>query len=354
MKYSSVPGVYNLPPEMAESLVHLEIEDWQYKFVCVKTSTPLSFVEAETETVKILVPVSSEFYHVIVDTLSMVLRLHRDYSGSGSGGMEFIFYVPSDCGNSVKSVLALLYKYLDAEGRSYKVMSVGTKGGSGNGRSETLRLRNYVLLDRDMWGLTLRNTLADVREMADALIKYVSVEGKGKGEGEGLRKVYVSRSSVEVPELNVFVNPWESGGSTGSGEGHLNDLRMVDAWKLDEYFAGLGFEVITPEKDFGSFEEQVAYMSGVGVLVGISGAGLVNSIFMPEGGVVVELQAELVAEWNETSEIVQQLLHTMYVGMSYVKRHTYIGVPTDRRDPEGAIEAFELSVGKALDLRFVL
>ncbi len=78
-----------------------------------------------------------------------------------------------------------------------------------------------------------------------------------------------------------------------SRRGHAGRL-LVNEAALEARLRSLGVRVIRPERL--SVAEQAAAMAGTGVLIGASGAGLANLLFLPRGARVVEIRPEPVRE----------------------------------------------------------
>lgn len=103
-----------------------------------------------------------------------------------------------------------------------------------------------------------------------------------------------------------------------------DDIRMNDEDKLIQYFEKIGFECISPES-FESMEEQILFFSEVKTIVSVTTAGLLNSIFMPQGSKVIELSVPMIAGG------VESLHSNLYSGISFAKNHKYISIPTMRK-----------------------
>ena len=103
-----------------------------------------------------------------------------------------------------------------------------------------------------------------------------------------------------------------------------DDIRMDNEDKVINYFEKLGFECISPE-NFKSIEEQIRFFSEVKTIVSVTTAGLLNTVFMPQGSKVIELAVPMVAGRTES-------LHSnLYSGISFAKNHKYIAIPTMRK-----------------------
>ena len=66
---------------------------------------------------------------------------------------------------------------------------------------------------------------------------------------------------------------------------------IANQQETEEILFDLGFEKLEPDKL--SLEEQIAVFSETKILLGVHGAGLTNSVFMPEGAVLYELHPSI-------------------------------------------------------------
>ncbi len=133
------------------------------------------------------------------------------------------------------------------------------------------------------------------------------------------KKVYVGRKKVTrtKTEYQMF------GNTDKSNLLFTDDKRLDNEEIMEKFFQSLGFEIIYPE-DFGSFEDQIKYFSTVKVLAGVTSAGLINAIFMPRGGTVLELSTPLLA-------IGREAVHHFYREISFLKQHTFISITNFRK-----------------------
>ena len=170
--------------------------------------------------------------------------------------------------------------------------------------------------------LSLQDVLVSVKKIQEHLNVDTSLEP--------FRRVYLSRVHLAKEKSETY--PIFQG-----GENRFNsDIRMENEDVLVDYFKSKGYEVIVPEQDFKTFEDQVRYFNEVKVLVSVSGSGLANQIFMQEGTYVIDLGAELVFPSNSVGSF-QILDNAHWLSNSYINHQIFISVPT-RRDPHKAIE----------------
>lgn len=146
------------------------------------------------------------------------------------------------------------------------------------------------------------------------------------------KKVYVSRKKVTrtKSDLQLF------GGLSKERLLFADDKRIDDEDKLEQFFKNLGFEILCPE-DFGCFEDQIKYFDNVRVLAGVTTAGLINAVYMPRGGTVLELSTPLLGNGRES-------IHHFYKEISFVKQHTYISI-TNFRNAQNIINYINKNKG---------
>ena len=97
------------------------------------------------------------------------------------------------------------------------------------------------------------------------------------------KKVYLSRKKYDFDKDNQYSAMKEM-----NLLGRINNLRIDDEEKLENFFKSLGFEIVYPE-DFLTFLDQVEYFYQVKTLVGITGTGLMNCIFMQPNNNLIEI-----------------------------------------------------------------
>lgn len=139
------------------------------------------------------------------------------------------------------------------------------------------------------------------------------------------KKVYLSRKKYDSDkELDL---------SSNKMIGRVNGLRIDDEQKMEDFFKKMNFEIVYPE-DFLTFEDQINYFYEVKTLVGITGTGLMNSIFMQPGSNILELVTyHVLPQHNEVNhenyikfgEYILTQEHP-YCVMANEKNHLYIAI----------------------------
>jgi hypothetical protein len=257
---------------------------------------------------KYLIFLYREFYHIFVDTLPLVLKVVE-----ADPNAHIVFHTFGE-DTDIRNFMLRLFSRL---GIKYTHVAIPDDPDRGPVDVPICRIRNfsYYMPEDKLTIPGLWYTLTDVMAGANLVLE------QSTGVESGIlpyRKVYLSRSKV----TNLY----------------RDDVRVSGESVLEEYFAGLGYEICYPE-DFSSFQEQVDFMSEVKVLVAPTGSGLINQLMMPSGGVVVELRCEMV--FAEDNAFQNKQMMADYPNFAYIKGHTYIAVPNPSRSASEAIAGFE-------------
>ena len=169
-----------------------------------------------------------------------------------------------------------------------------------------LHINNFFIVE------SFRGTLQSMRDSLEFIEYTVGVVDEEKSPN---RKVYVSRSKTEKKYYRK------------DGELITLDKRIDDEYILENFFKSHGYEIVSPE-DFSNIQEQMSYFRDVRVLIGLSGGGLTNHMFMQNGQTVVELATQIKPGYIPgVSKEETRSYHMEYIAMSYVKHHTYIVMP---------------------------
>lgn len=274
--------------------------------------------------VKVLIMVAEKFYHFFVDSLSLILKVHKS-----NPEVRFVLYLQRAIhSREYENFLILLFKILDGEGVTYTVISTLAN----QDLAPVYRYKNYVLLDDRTIHLHEVVSMVDVKYAAEISVKYSKHHDVPEHiyNKPPLRKVYLTRGG-----RGRQVAPTEEG-----YEYYKDDLRMHDEDKLERFFAEKGYEIIEPETKFKTIMEQIAYMRQVKTLVSVTSSGLTNMLFMQPNQTVIEIQVEIVQQNGTTNEqypIFIQRLHPFYQVLSFIKEHTFLSIPS-HRDPDIVIE----------------
>lgn len=104
--------------------------------------------------------------------------------------------------------------------------------------------------------------------------------------------------------------------------------RIDDEISLENFFRESGFEIVIPE-NFIALEDQINYFYNVKTLVGISGSGLANALFMQNNTNMVELVTTMMSMLvdPETNELDYQEYHGhFYSAIAFQKDQNYFGI----------------------------
>jgi hypothetical protein len=287
-------------------------------------STELDFVDTNemiSDEIKVLIYVQDTIYHFFIDSLTMILKIHKEHSN-----IKFVLYLQRARGTKgIDNFYELLFLILDGQGVNYTTVSTVP----GKDYAPVYKFNNYVRIDRQVNIHHLMSFL-DVEYMADIAIKYSRKYMNATESVEPFRKLYISRGNA----------PSDLGPIEEDYPDYRDDLRMNDALKLEEFFVSQGYEAFSPEKKFGSIMEQIVYMSEVKTLASITSSGLANMIFMRPNQTIIEVQAELVQvmRFEKDSYVYpKQQIHNYYSTLSFMRQHTHISIPS-RRDPDKVIK----------------
>ncbi|MFZ9376628.1 MAG: glycosyltransferase 61 family protein [Candidatus Fonsibacter ubiquis] len=133
-------------------------------------------------------------------------------------------------------------------------------------------------------------------------------------KNQATKKVYVSRSAMQG-QKNDYQLFHENNKEDFM---FFDDIRVDNENILEQYFKSLNFEIVYPET-FKSFEDQLLYFSEAKTLVGLTGAGLWNGLFMPRGSKIFELTTPLATHGVE-------YIHNYYKCLGFAKNHKYIAI----------------------------
>lgn len=99
------------------------------------------------------------------------------------------------------------------------------------------------------------------------------------------------------------------------------DYRCDDHEKLEQIFLKNGFEICYPETQFKTFSEQVTYFNETKILCGLSGGGLINSVFMQSGNKVLELLTSFKFSYITNPNDIIEELHEYYLHIAFLRKH---------------------------------
>lgn len=276
--------------------------------------------------VKILLHVSKTFYHFFIDSLPIIMKMHKEHPGA-----RLILYIDKyEPNEGYDKILSFLFKLLDTMEVKYSTVPTCP----GYQFAPVYKLNNFVVIDETV-NIHNEVTLVDVRYAVDLIIDYLHASEKSskvKKLPEPTKKIYLTRGNLGV----------KLGDVSEDYVGYKDDIRMYDAYKLEEFFVENGYEIVHPESKFETLEEQILFMLEVKELAAITSSGLANVIFMQPNQNVIEIQAEVVQaktvyfDGPRPMVTLSQGIHNFYPPLSFMRGATHTCIPTER-DPEVAI-----------------
>lgn len=158
-------------------------------------------------------------------------------------------------------------------------------------------------------------------------------------DSKPFRNVYISRSYINQIKKKFY------GDGLNSRLSRQEYSRIKDEQILEQYFIDHGFEVVVPE-DFETFQDQLNFFYQVKTAVAVTGGGLTNTMFMQDGGTVVELMTTLITETNASKQYGKSLefeeaQHHFYHSIAFNKSHTYVGIRNLDTNADKLVEEFE-------------
>ena len=304
-----------------EASVIIPVSDWEQE------SSKYQLLENEyssSDCTKIFISVNDAFYTLFHDLLPFVKKMF-EYDPS----IYFIIRNPwRRYGNdevtetSRTRTIEYALRFFDFLGAKYSYH------GPGDG-CVALKVNNRLVIEKNTDNFRL--TAGDIAETFDAMRDMVLTTKEKKVKPH--RKVYLTRTHLVKDRSEV----WEV--RHGGRNRYNTDLRIENEKVLEDYFKSNGYEIVIPEKKFKTVEDQIRFFNEVEVLVGVTGSGLGNMYFMQKDQYVIDIAAELMFG-DDLFGALQVVNSELYVTDAYMKRQTYIALPS-RRDALEVIPRFE-------------
>jgi hypothetical protein len=143
------------------------------------------------------------------------------------------------------------------------------------------------------------------------------------------KKVYITRGNREVEPEPFIQNKDLSVGYKSS------KVRIYEEDFLEQYLETQGFEIV----DFSTLsdiQDQIKLMHATSVLVGATGTGMINMLFMQDKKVVIELKVE------QGSGETTHSMNPQYTYYSSAKDHLYIGIDAADKQAKTAVEKLKV------------
>jgi len=185
------------------------------------------------------------------------------------------------------------------------------------------KAKNVTVVDTSE---TITNTITtkDVKNLVNSYINSEELDNI-----KANKKVYITRGNREVePEPFVQNKDLSVGYKSSKARIYEEDL-------LEQYLEAQGFEIV----DFNTLPEiqdQINLMHATSVLVGATGTGLINTLFMQDKRVLIELKVEEGSGENTHG------MNPQYTYYSSAKDHLYIGIDAIDKQARTAIEKLKV------------
>jgi hypothetical protein len=266
---------------------------------------------------KLIKPIMASYYHAVADDLAEIVYALQKYPDA-----ELVIDVSDIRGNlGEKSwdFVGFFLKCLDDKKIKYTLVELS--------KFDVIYIDNFTLLSFPF------HSGARLDMLAEFFNQYVT-----NPKEIPYRKVFVSRGKM----------PWRKDTEHAENFSFKHDNRIEEHSKIDKVFEDLGFEIICPE-DFQDFQEQLDFFHSVKTLASLTSSGIVNAVFMPPGGTVIEVVTPLItkspvvsnqyltkhkidpSDYEIDINTVQEI-HMFYHNLAFLRGHTYVGIPNYFRD----------------------
>lgn len=144
-------------------------------------------------------------------------------------------------------------------------------------------------------------------------------------------------TAVEKPHRKVYVTRrvYEDGSGAFADNGYSsNNIRIYDEQVLENYLISNNFEVVD-FRELPEIQDQIDLMRETSVLMGATGTGLINQLFMQDSQVLVELRVE-----HGSSKAIHWIPNE-YFYLSSGKNHVHILIDVKDKQASTAIERLD-------------
>ena len=149
-------------------------------------------------------------------------------------------------------------------------------------------------------------------------------------------KPYIKNIDI-VPTKKIYLNrkKYQNRKLYNTSLSVNQDNRIKNEEILENYLLDNGFESISLENYFNSFEEHLNYFYSTKTLVAVTSAGLTNCIYMQENTKLVELVTPQVIEISKNNNIHLAIsLHSFWQAVTSTKNIDHISIGNHSRDAE--------------------
>lgn len=321
LNFQGMYTVKNITPKTSDDLFYFKPEINIIKgYVDAPGANALNLIDGKPKLVSSMV---NSFYHSVVDSMSEVLYALEKYPN-----------------HNVVLDVSEIWEALYADGSFWDIFNTFVETLREDGTEVALvRLKEYEIVYIDNF----------------RVVDFAYESGRKTNLVYEFFKKKTSDPDV-VPHKSVFVSRalgMERDDVIAEGLAYKNDRRMDDHLALERYFAELGYEVVHAEK-FATFQEQLDYFYSAKTIVGITGSGLTNAVFMQPGGVMFEIVTPLVVPVpppggikDITNLYFVQEIHNFYKNIAYYQGHTFACV----QNPNRSFEEFRKTMDDAVGLK---
>jgi hypothetical protein len=305
--FSGMHTVKNVNPHTSDDLFYFRPgQNLIEGYVEVSDAKSLNLINGRKKLVR---SICYSFYHAIMDDMSEILNALNKYPDH-----DLVIDI-SDISRGLNSGVA------DWDFFNFFVETLRENGTE----VQLVELKNYDVIYLDNF----------------RLVNFIYESGQKANLIHELFKKKVDNPDIK-PTKNVFVSrgllPSREVHEEAEGLSFKEDNRMQDHKALEDYFAGLGYDIIHAEK-FSSFPQQLNYFYSAKNIVSLTGSGLTNAVFMQPGGSMFEIVTPLVVTVpppdgpkDITNPFYVQEIHNFYKNLAYYQNHTFACVQNPNRN----------------------
>ena len=253
---------------------------------------------------------SLQFYHFVAEIFAFLLLLHKKYPNSFfvinysfiSAGME-----------KENSFLKLLKDFISNNNIKYVLLE----------QDSVIALNNFYYFTEIYTNDEAINLLYNFSQ------KYVKNKDVLPTKKVFLSRKYTPCERYGQNKLEDIMKKWAWIDKDEKDIIGISDIRLHGETEFCHFMQSIGYEIVYPEK-FATIEEQINFFNDVKIIVSTTSSSLLNSVFMQPGGVVVDLMTPMFPGTSPYFE----LHNDLYLYLSYIKKHHYIGIPNKYNSDE--------------------
>lgn len=172
----------------------------------------------------------------------------------------------------------------------------------------------------------------DANKIYEYLLKYFNIINHAP-----IDKVYISRKNMEQKKLFINKNDLLNKNKSKIIYNEISTKRIDDEEKIENFFKNHGFKIVYGENFNHNLSEQINIFYKAKLLVGLTGGGLTNSLFMQPGSSVLELSTSLFFN-DESGEGLIEDEHHFYKILSRSKNHFYYAIDNSLMNADAIIK----------------